>query len=159
MEKEFAKNLPIKGHEELSACQIHSSYDNVTQKISLSTNSIVDFRMITLKERLNAHIGAVCTPGDNKIFIAHPNSLGVRRAFLHKYTTMYLYCDAVNYQIICDTQALLLSTLPIQVIPNEQCFWSFNPPYYISVHHKALSSLEIRICTDTGDLFPFDSSG
>ena len=43
LEKEFAKNLPIKGHAELSACQIHSSYDNVTQKISLSTKFIVDF--------------------------------------------------------------------------------------------------------------------
>ena len=56
LEKEYARNLPIKGHEENSACQIHSSYDNVTQKISLSTKSIVDFRMITLNERLNAHI-------------------------------------------------------------------------------------------------------
>ena len=33
LEKEFAKNLHIKCHEELSAIQIHSSYDNVTQKI------------------------------------------------------------------------------------------------------------------------------
>ena len=84
LEKEFAKNLPIKGHEELSACQIHSSYDNVTQKISLSTKSIVDFLMISLNERLNAHIGAVCTPWDNKMFITDPNCFGVRRAFLHK---------------------------------------------------------------------------
>ena len=90
LEKEFSKNLPIKGHEELSAIQIHSSYENVTQKISLSTKSIVDFRMITLNDRFNAHLGAVCTPWDNKIFIADPNSFGVRRAFLHKYTTIYL---------------------------------------------------------------------
>ena len=66
LEKEFSKNLPINRHEEISACQIHSSYDNVTQKISLSTKCIVDFRMITLNERLNAHIGAVCTQWDNK---------------------------------------------------------------------------------------------
>ena len=36
LEKEFAKNLRIKVHKELSAYQIHSSYGNVTQKISLS---------------------------------------------------------------------------------------------------------------------------
>ena len=48
LEKEFAKNLHIKGPEELSACQIDSSYENVTQKISLCTKCIVDFRMITL---------------------------------------------------------------------------------------------------------------
>ena len=37
LEKEFAKNLPIKGHEELIACQIHRSYNNVTKNISFST--------------------------------------------------------------------------------------------------------------------------
>ena len=47
LEKEFARNLPIKGHEERSACQIHSLYDNHSQKISLSKKRIVDFRMIT----------------------------------------------------------------------------------------------------------------
>ena len=90
LEKEFAKNLPIYGHEEVSACQIHSSYANVTQKISLSTKSIVDFLMITLNEPFNAHLGAGCTPCDNKFFITDPNCLGVRRAFLNKYTTMYI---------------------------------------------------------------------
>ena len=95
LENEFARNLPIKDHEERSAFQIHSLYDNVTQKISFSTKSIVDFRMIPLNERFNAHIGAVCTPGDNKILTTYPNCFGVRRAFLHKYTTMYIYCGAV----------------------------------------------------------------
>ena len=73
LEKEFAKNIPIKGDEELSACQIHCSDDNAPQNISLSTKCIVDFRMITLNERLNAHIGAVCTPWDNKMFIPDSN--------------------------------------------------------------------------------------
>ena len=96
LEKELSKNLPIKGHEEVSACQIHSSNDNVTKRISFSTKCIVDFSMITLNERLNAHLGAVCTPWENKIFITDTNCFGVRRTFLHKYTTMYIYCDAVK---------------------------------------------------------------
>ena len=115
--------------------------------------------MVSLNERFTSHIGAVCTPWDGKIFITDPNCFGTRRAFLHKYSTMYIYCDAVKYQIIVYTQAPLLAALPIQGTQNEQCFWSFNPPYYISVNQKALASIEIRICTDTGDLFPFDSSG
>ena len=73
LEKEFAKNLPNKWHEELSACQIHSSYVNVTQMISLSTKCIVDFRMNTLKELLSAHNGAVRTLWHNKIFITDHN--------------------------------------------------------------------------------------
>ena len=68
LEKEFAKNLPIKGHEELSSCQMHTLSDYVTQMISISTMSLVYFRMITLNERLIT-FGAVCKPGENKIFI------------------------------------------------------------------------------------------
>ena len=93
------------------------------------------------------------------MFITDPNSFEVLMVFLHKYTTMYIYSDAVKYQIIGETQAPLLATLPFQGNPNEQCFWSFNPPYYISVTQKALSSMEIRICTDTGDLVPIETSG
>ena len=95
----------------------------------MSTYSHTASLMITLNERLKEHIGAVWTPWDNKMFISDPNSFRVRRAFLDKYTTMYIYCDAVKYQIIGDTQAPLLATLPIQGISNEQCVWSFNPPY------------------------------
>ena len=159
LETEFGSNSPNKGDDELTACQIHRWYDIVTQKISLSDKTIGESRMITLKERFIAHIGAVCTPSENKIFITDTNTFGVRRAFLYKHTIMYIYCDAVKYTIIGDTQAPLLATLLIQGTPNEQCFWGFNPPYYISVNQKALSSFEIRICTDTGDLFPFDHSG
>ena len=35
LEKEFEWNLPFNGHEEISACQIQSSYDNFRQKMSL----------------------------------------------------------------------------------------------------------------------------
>ena len=158
-EREFATNLQIKRQTELSACQIYCSSDNVTKNISLSTKNFIDFRMSTLHERFKAHIGAVCTPWNKNIFITELNCLGVRTAFLHKYNTHYIYCDAVKYQIIGDIQAPLLATLPIEGTPNAQCFCSFNRPYCISVNKKAVSSLEIRICTDTGALFPFASFG
>ena len=111
LENEFAMNLPIKDHEELSACQIHSFSDNVTLKISLSTNNIVDFRIFPLKERFNAHNRAICTQCDNKIFITVRNCFGNRMAFLHKYRTKYIYWESVKYQIMRDTQDPLLVTL------------------------------------------------
>ena len=62
IEREFRSNMPIKGYEELTACQIHSSCESLTQKISLSGKNIVEFRVITLKARFTAHIGSVSTP-------------------------------------------------------------------------------------------------
>ena len=96
LEMEFAKKLPFKGHEELRAFQIHRSYDNVNKRISISAKTLVDFRMVTLMDRLNAHLGGVCTPCDNKVFIANTNIFVVRRAFLHKCTTMSMYWDALS---------------------------------------------------------------
>ena len=154
MEKEFARNLPIKDHEELSACQINSLYDNVIQRISLSTMRISDFRMITLKERFDGHIPAVCTPLDNKTFITYNYCFGIRRRFLYNYRTMYI---VVHLSIIGEIEAPLHATHPIQGIPNEQSFSSFNPPYSISLNQKALSFLEIRLYSETRELISFEA--
>ena len=91
LDNELAKNLPIKGHEELSACQIHCSYDNVTQKISLSTKILVKFRIFPLNDRFTAHIGAGCTPWEIKMFLTDPNCFRVRRAFFsQRHDNIYL---------------------------------------------------------------------
>ena len=159
LEKEFARNLPIKGHEEFSACLIKSWNDNHTQKISLSTKNPLDFHMISLMDRFTAHIVAVCSPWDNKTFISYPNCFVLRLAFLHQDTTMSIYCYAVKYQIIGVTKAALLANLPIQGIPKEECFWSFTPPYFISLNQTAVSYLEILICTDTGNIVSIRAIG
>ena len=68
LEMEFARNFPSKDQEQLRACQIHSFYDKVTEKISQHTQSIVDFRIITFNE-LSLHIFEPCPHrGRLKIF-------------------------------------------------------------------------------------------
>ena len=104
LKKGFASNLPIKSHELLSACQIHSSDDSFTQNIPFSPKNIVYFRMRTLKERWTAHSGAVFTPWDNKTFLIDTNCFWVPSGLLHNYTSMYIYCDAVKCQISADTR-------------------------------------------------------
>ena len=70
-------------------------------------------------------------------------------------TSMYIYSDICEYQLIGDSQAPLLGILPIDGHHKQQRYWSFVPPYYIGVTRAFLSEIELRICTDTGDLLPF----
>ena len=68
LQNEFSRNVPMKGHAEISPCQIDSYHDKITRKVSLSTKNIVDFRMFILNA-FNAHIWAGCTQLANKSFI------------------------------------------------------------------------------------------
>ena len=72
-------------------------------------------------------------------------------------TSMYIYSDICEYQLVGDSQAPLLGILPIDGQHKQQRYWSFVPPYYIGVTKSYLSEIELRICTDTGDLVPFTS--
>ena len=69
--------------------------------------------------------------------------------------SMYIYSDICDYQLVGDTQAPLLGILPISGDHKEQRYWSFVPPYYIGVTKAYVSEIELRLCTDTGDLVPF----
>ena len=71
--------------------------------------------------------------------------------------SMYIYSDICDYQLVGDSQAPLLGILPIDGQHKQQRYWSFVPPYYIGVTRAFLSEIELRICTDTGDLLPFTS--
>ena len=119
---QFNKNLPINGHAEQTACKFSSDYDSVTQKISFKTENILDFQMASLNNNFNSHIGAMAEFWEDKFYLTYSKNFNVRKAFLKKYDTMYIYCDAVKYQIVGDTQAPLVATLPIQGTPNDQCY-------------------------------------
>ena len=73
--------------------------------------------------------------------------------------SMYIYSDIVKYQTVGDTEAPLLGVLPLQGQHNKQNFWSFNPLHYIPVNKSNTNTIHIKICTDTGDEFPFQKSG
>ncbi|KAF0151799.1 MAG: hypothetical protein FD188_3435 [Ignavibacteria bacterium] len=69
---------------------------------------------------------------------------------------MYIYCDVIKYQIVGDSQAPLIATMPIHGSRNQKCFWEFNPPYYFPVNKKSITSIEMKFCTEKAEPFPFD---
>ena len=73
---------------------------------------------------------------------------------LKRVTTMLVYSDIVELSLVGDTQAPILGSLPIQSKFGDQAYWSFNPPYYVRLREKNISTITIQLCDDTGELFP-----
>ena len=76
--------------------------------------------------------------------LSSPNILSGGKFHLNKYDRIFIHCDVIKYQIVGETQLPLLAILPIQGIPNEQCYWSFNPAYYLPSSQNPLDQLKLN---------------
>jgi hypothetical protein len=74
---------------------------------------------------------------------------------LEELSTMFVYSDISDHVLVGDTQAPLLGYIPIVSKFGQQADWCLNPVYYVPVNSKMITNISIRICTDTGDTFPF----
>jgi len=72
-------------------------------------------------------------------------------------TSIFLYSNFTNYVLVGNTQTPLLGYFPVQTSWGEQGYWSFNPPYYVPVKESQIHTIEMRLCTDTGDDIQFES--
>jgi len=95
-----------------------------------------------------------------------------RHSALELLSSMYVYSSLAEYQIVGDTVAPLLGIVPIQPLltsaskasassaeqdwhPDDQQFYSFNPPYYIPLKISRFKTIEVQLNTDWGAPFPF----
>lgn len=71
------------------------------------------------------------------------------------FSTLYVYCDAIQAQRVGDVFASLLDYIP--VVDNDKDVINFraNPIHYSAVAQGRLSSLRIYIASETGERVPF----
>jgi hypothetical protein len=139
--------------------RLDSFYDSYTGTVSFIVQNIVWYQFASGSARFHQAIGHIPKLWNDKLYTSLPNLVKGPKITLTKFTTMYIHCDAIKYQIVGNSQLPLLAILPIQGTPNEQCHWSFNPAYYLPLNPKSLTTLEIKICTAKGDPFPFGKDG
>lgn len=77
---------------------------------------------------------------------------GAHEPYLDDNTTIYVYSDLIEYQLVGNTQVPLMGVLPIQGDHGKQLYWNFNPPYYIPVCRAHVADIEIQLCTATGKI-------
>jgi len=75
------------------------------------------------------------------------------------FTVMLVYTDISEHCLVGDTQSPLLGYIPIVSKFGSQAHWCLNPVYYVKVKENVLTNITIKICTDQGELIPFEKGG
>ena len=71
-------------------------------------------------------------------------------------STIYVYCDIVEPQVVGDTSAQLLKTIPVEGKFGDVIAKTFTNIQYVPVQTKSFENVEILIRNDTGDPVPFE---
>lgn len=142
-----------------SAVKIFSVYNQITKVSKLSFENIQWCDVICRGNDFFKASGIKADDIGDNYFRSSIMGLVTGPSELPTISTMYVYTDIIKWQRVGDNEAPLLATLPIHGNPAEQLFWSFNPPYYIPVAQETINSIEIKLTTDEGELFPIEIPG
>ena len=71
-------------------------------------------------------------------------------------STIYVYCDIVDPQIVGDTSAQLLKSIPAQGKFGDVIAKTFTNIQYVPIRTKSFEVVEVLLRIDTGDPVPFE---
>ena len=77
-------------------------------------------------------------------------------AELHSITSIYVYCNIVQPQIVGNTMVPLLRTIPVSGNSSDLITKTFTNIQYVPVQTKSFEDIKILLRTDTGDPVPFE---
>ena len=71
-------------------------------------------------------------------------------------STIYVYCDIVQPQIVGDTSAQLLKSIPVEGTFGDIITKTLTNIQYVPIQRKLFEDVEILLRSDTGDPVPFE---
>ena len=71
-------------------------------------------------------------------------------------STIYIYCNIVQPQIVGDTNAQLLKSIPVAGTFGDIITKTFTNIQYVPIQRKSFEDVEILLRSDTGDPVPFE---
>ena len=71
-------------------------------------------------------------------------------------TSIYTYCDIIQLQIVGDTSAQLLRSIPVEGKYGDIITKTFTNIQYVPVQTKSFRDVKILLRNDTGDPVPFE---
>ncbi len=77
-------------------------------------------------------------------------------ADLSPMSTIYVYCDIVEPQIVRDTNAQLLKIIPVEGRFGDVIAKTFTNIQYVPIQTTSFENIEILLRNDTGDAVPFE---
>jgi hypothetical protein len=75
---------------------------------------------------------------------------------LFTFTSIYKYCDIVQPQIVGDTNAQLLRSIPVEGKYGDIVSKTFTNIQYVPVQTKSFGDIQILLRNDMGDPVPFE---
>ncbi len=155
---EFARKIGyvLKGLN-LSAAEepvIKAEYNSVTQRVNLTTTKCIATITVTKSTQLFTVLGLpikVNTPF--QIPLEGTNQANINIHF----PCLFVYCSIVEPQLIGDTSSQILRIVPVQGENQEVICDRFVDPSFVRVNSGYISSMQIKICTDSGIEVPFEA--
>ncbi len=90
------------------------------------------------------------------VYIKLPCTGEIEPSLPSEHPSIYIYCDIVQHQIVGDTMANLLRTLPITGDSGVMQRFQFHRPFYVRVAKGYISTVEIGIHNDRGEQIKFE---
>ena len=145
---ELIKSINAAMKKELTNNNIAFSYNPRTHKVKVT---LAAKHHIYLREQLARILGF----GGKDLKIRKTQECPYV-AELQIITSIYVYCDIVQPQIVGNTMVPLLRTIPVSGNPGDVITKTFTNIQYVPVQTKSFEDIEILLRADTGDPVPFE---
>ena len=145
---ELIKSINAAMKKELKDNSITFAFNPRTHKVKVT---LAPKHYITLYGQMSKILGF---GGDDLKILKSKESPHV--AELHSITSIYIYCNIVQPQIVGNTMVPLLRTIPVSGNSGDVIMKTFTNIQYVPVQTKSFEDIEILLRTDTGDPVPFE---
>ena len=128
---------------------IKSTYNTLNGKVTVQLKKGYQLGLIG---RMSIILGF----GDTDLKIITKTTVSPNVTDLTVVSTIYVYCDIVDPQVVGDTSAQLLKSIPAEGKFGDVIAKTFTNIQYVPVQTKSFENVEVLLRNDTGDPVPFE---
>ena len=133
-----------------------NTHTNVTGRVSFRMAE-GDTQIPIMEQRLLEPTGIDHAAGvisNIALYYSQSRVTGNRRAWVEDVQTLYIYSDAIDYQIMGNTKPMMMGVYAVKGTHVEQQSVQFNPIQNRDITTSTILSITMRICTPTGEEDP-----
>ena len=133
---------------------------NVSDNIKLTYNAFTGKVTVQIKNGFQfavmKQLSIILSFGGKDVILKKKTTESPYVADLTTVSTIYVYCDIVEPQIVGDTSAQLLKSIPAEGRFSDIIAKTFTNIQYVPIRTKSFEAVEVLLRNDTGDPVPFE---